>query len=869
MTNASKQSAHNGDFFLYWGKARAAINSGPTFHLLAYHCLDVAAVAEVWWRESRVIRHALSKGAGADGSTLAWAKFFVALHDLGKFDVRFQLKAREAFQALRSGFDVNLVSLRDSEGYFHGPAGYAWFTRQYPAIVGMQERNRVHLESWQGWLAAVTGHHGVIPQHAHMLNLDGRFADPSVKAFDWQARAAWLKKLEALFLVPNGLTLRGAPPPVSPLFAGFCAVCDWLGSNADPGFFEYNDRPSDLASYYESRLPVAEKALALAGLYRHPLTEGGFEKLFSFAARQAQTLVPQLPVAPSLTLIEAPTGSGKTEAALAYASQLLAAGLAESVIFALPTQATANAMLDRLERIAAILFPDAANVILAHGKARYNQNIKALKARAKMRTVQGKEAASVHCAEWLAQSRKRVFLGQIGVCTVDQVLLSVLPVKHAFVRTLGLGKSVLIVDEVHAYDAYMYGLLGEVLKQQRESGGSVLLLSATLPYHQREALLASWGAGEAAVRNASYPLVSWASFDGECRTLELPEDETPPRRTVAIELRTSADLLPEAVLEDEIVASAHSGAKVAVICNLVADAQQLARRLRQRANVPVDIFHSRYRFIDRQDKDLEALKHYGKERAPGGRILVATQVVEQSLDLDFDWMITQVCPMDLLFQRLGRLHRHERSRPRGFEIPRCTVFVPPADQFGDCENFYCKGILWRTRALLQGRSELVFPDAYRPLIEHVYEREPWLDLGEPKVIRQSLNDFVEEAEGVRIAAVQLARTPMNPFDAEEKLAAFTRGGEMNLNVLPLSEDAASPLDAPDIVLAELEDWERAEVVNLHSVPVPASWRGDLPTPEDFVIMLPMRQVDTGTWQGEADKARYTYSLDFGLTKEKR
>jgi CRISPR-associated endonuclease/helicase Cas3 len=206
-------------------------------------------------------------------------------------------------------------------------------------------------------------------------------------------------------------------------------------------------------------------------------------------------------------------GSGKTEAALAYASCLLAAGLAESVIFALPTQATANVMLARLEQVAGILFPEAANVVLAHGKRNYNPHFNTLKQQAKHATAQGKESATVHCAEWLAQSRKRVFLGQVGVCTVDQVLLSVLPVKHAFVRSFGLGKSVLIVDEVHAYDSYMYGLLAEVLQRQREAGGSAILLSATLPYHQRQMLAQSWGGD--VEQTTDYPLITQISGNGQ------------------------------------------------------------------------------------------------------------------------------------------------------------------------------------------------------------------------------------------------------------------------------------------------------------------------------------------------------------------
>jgi CRISPR-associated endonuclease/helicase Cas3 len=226
--------------------------------------------------------------------------------------------------------------------------------------------------------------------------------------------------------------------------------------------------------------------------------------------------------------------------------------------------------------------------------------------------------------------------------------------------------------------------------------------------------------------------------------------------------------------------------------------------------------------------------------------------------------------MDLLFQRLGRLQRHERSRPPGFELPRCIVLVPQADHFGDCEHFYCKGILWRTRALLQERSQLVFPNVYRPLIERVYEQEQWHDPSEPEPIRQSLNEFDQVAEGVRFAALQLARATINPYDDEDdKVTLLTRRGEMSLNVLLTSEDRVSPLDAPGIALNRLEDWERAEVVNLRSVPVPASWRRDLPEPEDFVIMLPMRRVDTRLWQGIWEKARFIYSRDFGLTKEKR
>ncbi|MGH8578628.1 MAG: CRISPR-associated helicase/endonuclease Cas3 [Gammaproteobacteria bacterium] len=524
-------------------------------------------------------------------------------------------------------------------------------------------------------------------------------------------------------------------------------------------------------------------------------------------------------------------------------------------------------MLTRLEQVAEILFPKTANVILAHGKARYNPHFDALKQQAKYPTAQGKESASVHCAEWLAQSRKRVFLGQIGVCTVDQVLLSVLPVKHAFVRCFGLGKSVLIVDEVHAYDSYMYGLLAEALQRQREAGGSAILLSATLPYHQRQILARSWGGDVEQV--ADYPLITQIDADGQRMPSPVSsEHEKPAERTVNLALYSVPDMLPDTALLDEILAAARVGAKVAVICNLVADAQSMARRLQEQATVPVDIFHSRYRFLDRQDKEEEALQHYGKEREAGGRILVATQVVEQSLDLDFDWMVTQLCPMDLLFQRLGRLHRHERQRPNGFGSLRCTVLTAAKDNYGGSEAIYCKAILWRTQQLLNERTHLLFPDVYRPLIEQIYDEAPWEN--EPQGITEALNEHLGRAMANRHEALRLVRAAINPFDDEDnKVTVLTRAGEMSLNVLLTTGDGESPLDIPQIRLDKQEDWERGETIALHSVPVPASWKKDLPPPNtDYLICLSMREGANGIWLAETTQGQFSYDKEFGLMKQK-
>jgi CRISPR-associated endonuclease/helicase Cas3 len=410
----------------------------------------------------------------------------VAVHDYGKWDIRFQLKALHALQHLYPAFTPDMAD--PDAKYLHGPQGYAWFMWEESCRLGLSDEHR---SCWQPWLKAVTGHHGRLPDNAEVVD---PLADPAIIERDRTARLEWLDAIEALFLHPVGLHLEALPPPCPDLLAGFCAVCDWLGSN-DRRFF-YETKVYPLVDYWWSAREHARTALGESGLHGSIMGAGGMRQLFpELTPRQLQTLVDTLPLQSGLTIVEAPTGSDKTELALAYASKLLAAGIAESIIFALPTQAT-NAMLQRLEEVASRFFTGDANVVLAHGKDRYNPNFQALRQAALRPTVRidkDEPDASVQCVQWLGASRKRAFLGQIGVYTVDQVLLSILPVRHQFVRAFGLRKSVLIIDEVHTYNAYMYGLLRRVLQGQQQAGGSAMLLSATLPLVQKSALVEAWG----------------------------------------------------------------------------------------------------------------------------------------------------------------------------------------------------------------------------------------------------------------------------------------------------------------------------------------------------------------------------------------
>ncbi len=840
-------------FYRYWGKT-----AGEGFsHLLPYHCLDVAAVADRWWQSDKALRETFIRLSRTSEKHLhAWLLFFAALHDFGKFDVRFQLKEKDLALRLNSIFER--ADHAASRGFDHGVAGLYWFIKEAESFGFTGEAYYQAVD----WARAVTGHHGVIKESA---KINTPQADTDVIAYDRDARRSWVEHLKETFLERAGIKPDEPPPEINnnqrDFIAGFYSVCDWLGSNET--YFPYETGNIDLGTYFNSRRDYAKKALHESGLVGKFCSKGGMANIYPKFSELigAQTAADALPTLPGFTLIEAPTGSGKTEAALAHASRLIAAGCADGIIFALPTQATANAMLRRINEVANKLFTGGINVVLAHGKARFDGFFKSMKSVA-LHKPHGDGDARAQCAYWLAESRKRVFLGQIGVCTIDQVLLSVLPLRHKFVRGFGLGRNVLIVDEIHAYDSYMNGLIDEILKAQKAVGGSAILLSATLPAKRRAELIRSWGE-ECLEDGAAYPLVTCADENG----IETYHVEPPPPVSVGLSLTRTPEALPDESLLYEICQAVKAGAKVALICNLVADAQRLARRMEISLCGDMDVFHSRYRFRDRQEIEERVIQEYGADtKRDGGRLIVATQVVEQSLDLDFDWMITQLCPVDPLFQRLGRLHRRTgNSRPPGFGSPRATVIAPEGDDFGLHGVLYNPASLWYTRELIEKNSVVEFPCAYREWIEAVYSDEPWPD--EPEGVMKANERFIGEEMAKRSEAMRLTSPYITPFsDTDENATYLTRDGEMSLNVVPVFIGKKEFLNGT--VISSLNEYEHAEAINMESIPVPHSWKRLLPEPKDNVYWFEMSQDGVGRWRAATDKAKFVYTKKFGLEIEK-
>lgn len=863
------------DLYRYWGKAiQSDDKSSVECHLLPYHCLDVAAVAAYWWDHDPALKKLFCQEY-CESKYRGWLLFFIALHDLGKWDIRFQVKCWTAWAALNpEPAGKNVIGKK----WDHGQGGLYWFVKDFDtdddydsAFIAFHEHPK---QQWLPWMEAVAGHHGYIYQHTDLgaspeLALPYQLKPQGER--DKQARLAWINALAKLFLHPAGLFLNDDPPPCSPLLAGFCSVSDWLGSWSTEDTFCYQSTPEPLGDYFSRRYAVdAPLVTERSGLIGTINPWGGVGALLDarHQPRQLQTLVGSLPIQPGLTIIEAPTGSGKTETALAYAWRLINLGYADSIIFALPTQATANAMLNRLDKLAARLF-EHPNLILAHGNSRFSKDFAAIKLRGE--NVQDQDAWG-QCCEWLSRSNKRAFLGQIGVCTIDQVLISVLPVKHRFIRGFGIARSILLVDEVHAYDTYMHSLLEEVLRQQSLAGQSALLLSATLPAGLKQRLLATYGNNNLPP-SAEYPLIIWQQQEQQhCFDLSATPQHLPASFNLFIDRRYLHEMQPDAGLLEQMIVAAQAGAQVCLICNLVDVAQQVYQQLCASTELEIILFHSRFTLTDRMHKEGRTLGYFG---ASGdrriGRILVATQVVEQSLDVDFDWLITQLCPVDLLFQRAGRLHRHSRRfRAEGFQQPVLTVLLPTTHDYGGSNYIYTNTrAMWRTQQLLEKlqQTPLRFPEAYRLWIDEVYQGD--VDAQEPGWVEEGMEMF----ERTELKKRYNARQSLNqagrviPFaDDDVHVRAVTRDGEMSLPLIPyIATDSGKQL-LDGQFLQQLPEFAIPEALALNRVNVPGSWQRKFKLgPDEEGLVWIAGTMLQNQWIAETVGGRLLYSKEVGMT----
>lgn len=746
-------------YFKYWGKAkRDSEQQGADYHLLPYHCLDVAAVADKWLELSPVLlkRFALYSNVEPDLARRI-VLFFVLLHDLGKFDGRFQHFREDIRQELQG--DEWWIE-EDLSYYSHGSSGFKQFCEKFGYSEAMK---------------AVAGHHGYCDTN---FNYEEPTADDDLIELDEQARSEWVAFCLEFCKLERIPDVGGIP-----LLAGFCSVADWLGSSLT----NFTTSPSNnLYEYYDQVLSRAEVVLRDSGMITS-IAGAGFNFLFpDYEPRGIQCLLDDLPISPGLTMVEADTGAGKTEFALAYASLLVEAGLADGVVFGLPTQATANGLFVRIQHAAELLFPDA-RATLAHGKSHY---------------IVTDESGFLH------QSKKRAFLGTTSVATIDQILMGVLGIKHQFVRSFGTRKSVLVLDEIHSFDAYMMALIEQVLKGQHEAYSSVILLSATLPHHIRNKLLNTYGGSS---DSEAYPLITHTNLQGETNVFSLPEElqQQLKRKIVSIQRWHTQDCSPQGAHIDTICDWVMQGAMVAVIFNTVADAQRLFYKISlKQPEFEVDLFHARYTVGDRQHIEEKVLDKYGKNATRSGRLLIATQVIEQSLDLDFDVIVSQLAPIEYLMQRMGRLWRHEREntdlypRTNAIKAPLFITLVPQEsiqldESIAKLKTHYSgSGFvyqntrwLYRTEDYLNRNDKLIFPDCYREAIEYVHFPDAYQN--EPVAITEIADAFELKGEGSHYTARQISAMQSKPLnDVDPRCALLTREGEMSSSVVLVDESGA-------------------------------------------------------------------------------
>ena len=748
-----------------------AKSGDPHGHGLLAHMLDVAAVAEcILLHEPRTtVEWAALQFRVAPDNVPTCIGALVGLHDFGKGIPGFQAKWEAGkLLDLRAGLPFGGAAERVED---HASASAALLSR---LDVPLAPRQRF---AWSVLLAAVAAHHGYVPRRDEIDS-----ARPLGEKKPWgDARLALLNAYLAV-TSPASIGAEELPTPVIAWLAGLTSVSDWIGSNQD--WFPPGERHDTIAGHFDVARSLARQALDAIGwpaashlLSENVETTALLRRITGDTALEPRPLQTSLDLAlistagPALVLIEAPMGEGKTEGAFLAHLRLQRAHDHRGMYVALPTQATGNALFDRAVTFLAASAPSTRlDIQLAHGTAMFNEHV------LRLRALYGERGDAVASSAWFSQ-RRRALISPYGVGTIDQALFATLNVKHHFVRAWGLANRVVVLDEVHAYDTYTSGLIETLLRWLKALRCSVVLMSATLPNARREALLRAWDVPP--VEAPAYPRLIVADSKG-ARSATFSSRPMPSIEVTGI--GEDIDGIAECAL-----ACLTSGGCGCVILDTVKRAQDLYTKVALQCPPDCELllFHARFPSDERGAIERRVLDTFGKNgRRPSRALLIATQVVEQSLDLDFDFLLSDLAPMDLLLQRAGRLHRHQRHRPAAHREARMIVagFVadrPPETKQTAWEFVYDPYILLRTWAIASREPVWHLPDDIDRLVQRVYGDEALPD-DIPATAREQiegwrLGDHLALVQNQRLQAMHAAIDP----DAEPQNAWTTkpRGSE--------------------------------------------------------------------------------------------
>jgi CRISPR-associated endonuclease/helicase Cas3 len=697
--------------------------------------------------------------------TKAQAGAAAALHDLGKISPGFQRKC-EAWLVANDFVRVDRNNCWDkSMEPNHGKVTQA-AVRTFLTGKGMSSKVAPYIAALLG------AHHGRIQRMPDLrpFVLDG--ISESSSGIDWdRERSLAAESVLGVFGQDLlDLKLTNADPALWWL-AGLTTISDWIGS--DERYF-----PPEGGMEDASRLGQAKATIEEIGFGAPTIRAGlGFVDLFGFQPNDMQVRTHEIINGPGVYVIEAPMGMGKTEAALWATYELLSAGKASGLYFALPTQATSNRIHLRMNEFVSRVSPASGSSRLIHGTSWLMQKDLPL-----VPATNGdpREEDARTGRDWFA-STKRSLLAPFGVGTVDQALLGVVAAKHFFVRRFALAGKVVILDEIHSYDLYTGTLIDKLVDCLRGLGCTVIVLSATLTARRREQLVALESDSFENPLNRPYPMVSAAA---EAQAPTMASAEPPPPKTVQV------TFLPAQPALERAASVAQAGGTVLWICNTVGAAQAQFAGTRQRAGgaFKVGLLHSRFPFWRREELETEWMERLGKDgKGRCGSILVSTQIVEQSVDLDADLLITELAPTDMLLQRMGRLWRHDRPGRAGTPemvileereaLDRFRELGPEAikKSLGAKAMVYAPYVLLRSLEVWKATTHITIPDEIRQRIEATYEDRALES--EPHAWQQL---FIAE-EGKLLASKGLALTASNiwmpAFDDDE-------GVQTRLNDVP-------------------------------------------------------------------------------------
>lgn len=710
-------------------------------HPAVFHMLDVSAVAaELWPGSALMALSELQRNAFL---------LMTALHDLGKISATFrrQIEHHEPPQPNCRHWELSDVLLYRLDA-------------PLAELLGGSQTVRKILRQ------AVAGHHGRPVESLLRPGQLRRFQAIGVEA--QSAAEAALRLIAPLFAPAS---LEGIDEyearRLSWLLSGLVTQADWIGSNAE--WFHFAEPGQTLADYWPLAQARAKRAVSRAGLSLSRPRVPNAARLVSGPLRPMQAAVAEaaLPDGPILALIEDATGSGKTEAALILAQRMLASGKGRGIFFGLPSMASSDAMFMRMRRQLREIFEGQPSLALAHGQRKLNIDFGKL--RGNWRAGGEEVDAEGACAPWIADDRRLSLLAEISVSTVDQALMAVLPTRFHTLRMAALANKILIVDEAHDYDPYMETELRALLRFHAMFGGSAIVMTATLPIPMRDdyanAFLSGRGGGEVPELPHEYPALSLIGASVAAGPVA-PVPDTCRRVEV---VRLASMELAVAVVAEGVAA----GAACLWVRNAVDDAITAVEALRAEG-IDADLLHARFAMGDRAVIEADMQRRFGRDgQGRSGRVLVATQIVQASLDLDFDLMVSDLAPMGDLIQRVGRLWRHARGTrpmpgprlhlltpdPENVETPRWIFTTQPSGGW-----VYPADVLWRTARALLREGGIETPGRLRDLIAEAYG-----DAKVPEPLRQA--GMEREGKGMAEAA-QARLNVLKPRDGYGQSAIY-------------------------------------------------------------------------------------------------